>query len=125
MTKPNQTEALVQKQGRVSEQRHYIPLCYLALGLKFQSIHVFHMHVWNVDLRTEHDMEKRVYCQLLSHRAVVRQVTSKTAAECHFLTVVDRHELESCRIMSQNAPGMCCCSLFSFHVINYMSKRTF
>lgn len=86
----------MQKQGCISEQRYYIVMYHSASGLKFQSIHVFHMHVWNVGLCVQHDMERRVYCQPLSHRAVVRQVTCKTAAERNFLS--DRLELKYYRL---------------------------
>lgn len=64
------------------------------------------MHVWNVGLCIQRDIEKRVYCQLLSHRAVVRQVICNTAAECNFLSVAVRLELKCCRIVGQNAKGV-------------------
>lgn len=71
---------------------------HLALGLTFQSIHVFHMHSWNSGLCAQRDKEKSVYCQLLSYRALVRQVTYKTAAECNLQSVAVRLELKSYRL---------------------------
>lgn len=45
-------KTLVKMQGCISEQRYYTVLYNLALGPKFQSIQVLHMHAWNVGLRT-------------------------------------------------------------------------
>lgn len=88
----------MQKQGCLSEQSPYTVMYHLVLGLTFQSIHVFHMHAWNSCLCVQRDTEKRVYCQLLGYRAVVRKVTCKAAVERNLLSVAVRLELKYCRL---------------------------
>lgn len=48
-------KALVQTQGCISDRRKYTALYRLALGLKFLSIHVFHMYVRYVGLCAQHE----------------------------------------------------------------------